>query len=288
MMRIGPPRSDAPQSTDAAQARRDRGETSRDPFRDPRRDSGQNASGSHRDGLGRRDSGSEGARGHAKGGHGAKEGHRDPVSGFEGWGSPFQRLVEERARDGESRHGSGRDRDGDRAEHVLAVTEPRAEAQETSAAQGTPEVKGTQELLATPDRPVGAPSPPAIDAAMLPTGEGERMVALAERVDAALRLDRLSQARSEGTFRLVGDAACGLESVGVALTATSLDVTLTHGFAARPDDLASAAALLAQQLQDRFPTKRVRILQAPTSVDAADRGPDGLAAIGRWLSRPAS
>lgn len=275
MTRIGFPPSGAPPSVDAAQARRDRGETPRDPFRDPRRDGGQSAFGQNRDGLGRRDPGSDGTRSQARTGGGAKESHRDALPGFGASASPFGRLVEEQAQDREGRHGSERDRDDGQAEHVLAIAEPRTD--------------GPVSLPARPDQPIAVSVTQTVEATPpLPPGEGDRMIAIAERVDAALRLDRMAEARGEGTFRLVGDAACGLESVGVSLTGATLDVTLTHGFAAHPDDLARAAALLAQQLGDRFPAKRVRILQAVASLDTASPGPDGLAAIGRWLSRPAS
>ncbi|WP_210249610.1 hypothetical protein, partial [Methylobacterium oryzihabitans] len=133
---------------------------------------------------------------------------------------------------------------------------------------------------AVPAVPVPALPIPAVPAAAVapaappPAPAARRVEILAERVAEAVRLDRIAEVQG-GSFRLVGDGTGGLDAITVRLTGDSLDVTLAHAFDASGEALAGAARLLAERLRERFPARRIRVLEAAGSA------PDGLSALGR-------
>lgn len=257
MTRIGIPGQGPAGRPNQAQEGRGANEAGRNPDKDtadPRRDA-----------FGRRDGG--GLRG---GSRGLAQGGRDGVTdSAQERGAPFKRLIEERTHDRD--HGAEAD-----------TREQRGDARILALADIPPVM-----VASVVNQPAAPLFPSAGASPALPMTDGHRIVALAERIEEAVRLDRLAQVQGGGSFRIVGDAAGGLEAITVVLTPASLDVTLTHHFDARPENLAQAAALLASQLQDRFTTRRVRILEAVDANRPHAASGDGLAEIGLLLGHRA-
>ncbi|WP_298959690.1 hypothetical protein [uncultured Methylobacterium sp.] len=273
MTRIGTPDRGVPDAARAEPAGREAARTPgrsrdshcdslRDPAGDPFRNPERGGDPRRQPGFGQPGFGQSGflheGRGDLRG-----AGERGPGFGDGPWhegqdrdGVAFRARVEERTRDGGGEGAAG-DRDRLLAELAPAVL-PLAPA------------------MPVPAMPVPAmPTVPATGAAdPVPDPAARRVEVLAERIAEAVRLDRIAEVQG-GSFRLVGDGTGGLDAITVRLTGDSLDVTLAHAFDASGEALAGAARLLAERLRERFPARRIRVLEAAGSA------PDGLAALGR-------
>jgi hypothetical protein len=153
-----------------------------------------------------------------------------------------------------------------------------ADHRETEHDDGERGLAADSQLLAVAEAIMTAGLPSPNDTDTRGPASPAPAAAVARLMDLICQSDRLDLATSAGNATSVhlafGDGLLGVVGVTIALSATTLDVTLERVDLAQSTELIGAAEALAERLATRYPKQRVRILDAAlhaaaASVDAA-------------------
>lgn len=166
---------------------------------------------------------------------------------------------------------------------------------QTAAVEDAPErdrVLALVEWAAPPSPFIPEPVVPPL-APLAPNIEA-RVTDVVSRVEQAIRAELFQDAGRPVSIRIeLPENGDGVQSITIAMSATTLDVRLQRGDGRVTDDLLAAAQALAERLQARFSRRVVRVLDAGEGAAArgngaggnpkVDLGGDGFSALARMM-----
>lgn len=163
-----------------------------------------------------------------------------------------------------------------------------------SRARGETPKKKSERVLATAGQAQAAqpvnldPAAPVLSVAV---STDAPIAAIMERIEQAVRAGLHPGAGAPITLKIHLDdmKIAGLKSLSIAMTATTLDVTLAREPGDLSPELIAATQALADQLAARFPMRAVRVLdadhEADPSAESGDGLPGGMGAISHLFAR---